>query len=354
MCTFNKIKNLLFYRNSTIRVKTSIKALSMIAYCLLSTVYPVRYSFNKIFPTNNFYKLLKVFVLSLMILSNGASCFSQELNCNIILDTDQIQTTEKEIFQDMQVAFREFMNNRKWTNDIFKSEERINCNLFITFTQMPSIGNFKATVQTQSVRPVYGTGYESILLNFVDKQWSFNYTESQPLNFNENNFTDDITSLLAFYAYIIIGYDYDSFSKFGGTEYYEKALNIVNNAQQSPATGWRAFDGTKNRYWLIEDLMNQQMLPFREGLYIYHRLAFDNMVKNPEQSRTQIITVLNKIKKVEDIKPGTYLVRTFFDSKTDEIVNVFTEASLQQKQKAFNLLRVLDPTNMDKYQKIMN
>ncbi|MBW8050062.1 MAG: DUF4835 family protein [Cytophagales bacterium] len=292
------------------------------------------------------------FIIAYCLLPS-ANCFPQELNCNIILNTENIQTTEKEIFQDMQAAFWEFMNNRRWTNDIFRPEERINCNLFFTFTDMPSISSFKATVQIQSTRPVYGTGYESILLNFVDKQWSFNYTESQPLEFNENNFTDNITSLLAYYAYIIIGLDYDSFSKLGGSDYYEKALNIVNNAQQSSAVGWRAFDGNKNRYWLNENLMNQQMQPFREGLYLYHRLAFDNMAKNPEQSRAHIISVLNKIKKVENIKPGSFLVRTFFDAKADEIVNVFTEASLQQKQQAFNLLRELDPTNVEKYEQIM-
>lgn len=228
--------------------------------------------------------------------------FAQELRCNVIIDTDQLKTnqvTEKQIFIDMQKSISTFMNTRRWTNDKFTPEERINCNLVIRLTDMTTIKNFEGTAQIQSSRPVYGTDYESIVLNYIDREWQFEYTNAQPMDFNENNFSSNLTSMLAFYAYVIIGLDYDSFGKLGGNMYLQRALLITNTAQQSVGSekGWKAFEDTRNRYWLIENLTNQQMQPVREGIYVYHRQGLDTFLNNPEQSRAQVLGVLNSIKK---------------------------------------------------------
>jgi hypothetical protein len=296
------------------------------------------------------------FICCLLLRSFLAS--GQELRCNVIIDTDQLRTnqvTEKQIFADMQKTIALFMNTRRWTNDNFTSEERINCNLVIRLTEMPTIKNFVGTAQIQSSRPVFGTDYESVLLNYIDRQWQFEYTNAQPMDFNPNTFSSNLTSMLAFYAYVIIGLDYDSFSKFGGTPYLQQALTIANNAQQSVGTekGWKAFEDTRNRYWLIENLMSQQMQPLREGLYTYHRQAMDNFLSNPDQARAQVLNVLTSIQQVNQLKPAAVLTNTFFDTKINELINVFLQAPPQDKQKAYNLLVELDPTKTDRYEKLI-
>jgi hypothetical protein len=282
----------------------------------------------------------------------------QELRCNVIIDTDQLRTnqvTEKQIFVDMQKAISQFLNTRRWTDDNFTQDERINCNLVIRITDMPSITNFVGNAQIQSSRPIYGTDYESVLLNYIDRQWQFEYTNAQPMDFNPNTFSSNLTSMLAFYAYVIIALDYDSFSKFGGNQYLQQALTIANNAQQSVGTekGWKAFEDTRNRYWLIENLLSQQMQPVREGLYTYHRLALDTFLSNPDQARAQVLNVLSSIQKVNQLKPAAVLTNTFFDTKGNEIINFFLQAPPQEKQKAYNLLVELDPTKTDRYEKLI-
>ena len=185
--------------------------------------------------------------------------FAQELNCRVIVNAQQVQTTERAVFAEMETEFAQFLNTTKWTPDDFEEEEVIKCNLVITISDMPSIGVFQASVQVLSSRPVYGTGYESVVMNFADRNWDFEYVQSQPLRFNENTFTDNITSMLAYYAYMIIGYDYDTFSELGGTPHYERAFRIVNNAQQSNYPGWQQFNSVRNRYWLIENIQNPQL-----------------------------------------------------------------------------------------------
>jgi hypothetical protein len=295
-----------------------------------------------------------IFCLSLVSLSVSG----QELRCNVIIDTDQLRTnqvTEKQIFVDMQKTITLFLNTRRWTNDNFTQDERINCNLVIRLTDMPSIKTFVGTAQIQSSRPIYGTDYESVLLNYIDREWQFEYTNSQPMDFNPNTFSSNLTSMLAFYAYVMIGLDYDSFSKFGGNPYFQQALTIANNAQQSVGTekGWKAFEDTRNRYWLIENLMSQQMQPLREGLYIYHRQALDTFLSNPDQARAQVLNVLTSIQRVNQVKPAAVLTNTFFDTKINELINFFQQAPQQDKQKAYNLLVELDPTKTDRYEKLV-
>lgn len=296
-----------------------------------------------------------VFLVAALLVS--FSGFAQELRCNVIIDTEQMQTnqvTERRIFDEMKKSISDFMNTRRWTTDEFNPEERINCNLIIRLTNMSSIRNFEGTAQIQSSRPVFGASYESVVLNFVDQQWQFEYTSAQPMDFNENTFNNNLTSMLAFYAYVMIGMDYDSFGKMGGTPSYQKAFTVANNAQQSASEkGWKLTEDTRNRYWLIENLQSQQMQPLREGYYLYHRQALDTFTENPEKSRANVLQVLSSIRQINQQKPAAVLTNTFFDTKMKELINIFSEAPPQDKQKAYNLLVELDPTKTSQYNKLI-
>jgi Domain of unknown function (DUF4835) len=277
---------------------------------------------------------------------------AQELNCKVTVSADQVQTSDRTIFKDLERAITQFMNSRKWTTDTYKNHERINCSLFIRIVKMPSIGNFQASAQVTSGRPIFNSNYESILLNFADREWEFEYFESMPLEFNDNNYLNNLTSLLAYYAYIIIGMDADSFSELGGNPYFQKALTVVNNAQPANRTGWAALAGNRNRYNLIENINNPQMLELRKNTYRYHRLALDTFEKNPEQSRTIILETLKNVKKVWSIYPTSIFVISFFDTKSTELVSVFSAASLQTKREAYDILVAID-SKRNIYQKIM-
>jgi hypothetical protein len=284
------------------------------------------------------------------------SGMGQELNAIVRVNHQAVQTTETRIFQDMETSFAQFLNNRKWTDDTYKGEERINCNLVITIDQMPSVSSFSATVQVQSSRPVYGTGYESLMLNFADRDWQFQYTESQPIEFNENTFTSNIASLLAYYAYIIIGLDYDSFSEMGGTPYFEKAQMVVTNAQQSAGDpGWDQFGSNRrrNRYWLAENFINQQMQPVRKGMYTYHRKGLDMFIANETESRANILTTVKAIEEVRKIQPQSILLIAFMDAKHNELVSIFSKGDPQIRREAYNSLVAIDPTQTDKYSVII-
>jgi hypothetical protein len=220
---------------------------------------------------------------------------------------------------------------------------------------MPEIGSYRANVQVISSRPVYGTGYETIVLSNIDKDWAFEFTGAQPLQYSENAFTSNLASLLSFYAYLIIGMDMDTYAEKGGSAAYDRAVNIMNNvvAQGQNNPGWKAFEGTRNRYWLVTNLQDPQMEPVRTALYTYHRQALDIYATKPEDSRAQILNSLRGIQQVSRIKPGTALVRDFFEAKSGELINILKGASPADKQAAFILLAEVDPTNTTNYQVIM-
>ncbi len=292
------------------------------------------------------------YFLILTIITCSAT-FCQELNCSIFVNAERVESTEREVFKEMEVAFSQFLNNRKWTNDNYTQDERINCNIVINIQDMPSVGIFAATVQIVSARPVYGTNYESIVFNFADRDWDFEYNESQPLQFDDNVFTNNITSLLAFYAYTIIGLDYDTFGKLGGDQYFQKAWNLVNVAQQSGRSGWNQFDSNRNRYWLAENLINVQMRPIREGLFDYHRLGLDVFGERPEDARKTISNVLKQVQGVNQSRPNSILTISFLDAKTDEITQIFSKGNPSVRRETYNILVKLDPSNTDKYQPLI-
>lgn len=280
----------------------------------------------------------------------------QELNCNITINTDAIdQNTKvinKDIYAKMKTEFEQFLNTRRWTNDNFEEHEKIVCNIAINVTSRPNISTFIATAQIQSLRPVHNSNYESLMLNFVDKNFDFQYFEDTQLEFNDNIFRSDITSMLGFYAYVILGLDYDSFSKNGGTAYIEKAREVANNAQLSGNTGWKA-GNNRNRFQLIDNLANQQFMPFREGLYNYHRLAMDQLSEKPEESQMQVLDMLKKLQQIRRVVPVSILIDAFFDAKSDELINIFKGAERQIKFQSYTLLKNLDPLHTQKYQNII-
>lgn len=294
---------------------------------------------------------MRIFIVLYMIIVLTGQ--AQELNCRVIVNDQQIQTTERAIFREMETDFAQFLNTTKWTNDTFDEEEVINCNLVITMSEMPSVGVFKATVQVLSSRPVYGTNYESVVMNFADRDFEFEYVRSQPLRFNENAFTNNITSLLAYYAYMIIGYDYDTFSELGGTPHFQKAFQVVNNAQQTNYNGWQQFNSVRNRYWLIENIQNPQLELIRKAMYKYHRTGLDIMKEDREQAEKNILSALSDIQKANRARPRSIQMISFMDAKSGELIQAFSESGLPVRRQAYNLLNNLDPSRSDEYKALI-
>jgi len=297
--------------------------------------------------------MVKYWLFALIMLGTLSRLPAQELNCVVKVNDQRAQTSDRAVFRDMEVSFARFLNNRKWTNADYTSDERIQCNLSIIIEEMPAVGVFKATVQVQSVRPVYNTNYSSLMLNFADRDWNFQYIESTPLDFGDNVFISNLTSMLAYYAYVIIGIDNDSFAEFGGEEQFKKVLDIVNLAQQTDNSGWKAFQNNRNRYWLSENLTNQDLRPIRKGLYTYHRLALDTFEKNPDEARAQIVNVLKDIQASDKRLPNTILKIAFFDAKKNELVRIFEKGNPATRREAYNLLVALNPTNTENYKSII-
>lgn len=292
------------------------------------------------------------FLIIILVLTSFVSQ-GQELNCAVSVISPAIQNTEKRIFETLQNDLREFMNSTAWTNDAFAIEERIECSILITITEKISGDKFKATMQIQSSRPAYMTSYNTVLLNVNDQDFVFNYVESQPIQFQENQHINNLSSVMAFYAYMIIGADYDSFSPKGGEPYFQKALQIVNNAQGEGERGWKAFESTKNRYWLIENMLNARYEGFREMVYKYHRQGLDVMQSDVETGRKAITECIEPLKTLRLDQPNSYLLTVFFTAKVDEFINIFKEAFPDVKTKVANDLMQADPANANKYQAII-
>jgi hypothetical protein len=280
---------------------------------------------------------------------------AQELSCQVRVNfTEQAQVTDRSIAQDMEKAFTRFLNETKWTMDEFRAEERIECNIIINIDAVSATGSFEARTQIQSARPIYGTNYNSIALNFGDRQFSFTYALSQPLIFVENSFSDNITSLLSFYAFIIIGLDYDTFGELGGSPHFQRAFAVTQAAQQSNFAGWAQFGSNRrSRYTLIDDLLNPQMEEARKGLYLYHRMGLDLFNTDRDEARKNILEALKGVKSANDAKPQSNFIATFFDSKSEELVNIFREGDMEIRREVYNLLTNMNPAERDRYQTIV-
>jgi hypothetical protein len=297
--------------------------------------------------------MIKKIIFTLLISLFTIHSFSQELNCSIQVSARQIEGTDREAFQEMQQALYEFVNNTVWTNFSFKLEERIECTILLTLSERISSDQYRGKLNLVLRRPVYKTNYNSTMFNYVDKDVEITYAEGEPIIFAENTFSSNLTSLIAYYVYVFLGIDADSFTKLGGTVYYEKAQQVVQDAQNASETGWKAFENMKNRYWLTENLLNPQYRPIRESIYEYHRLGLDQMYDNTETGRASIAESLKKLQQANRARPGSFLLRLYLDAKRDEIIKIFGEGSPNTKTEVVNIMKEIDPSNGDKYSVIL-
>ncbi len=297
---------------------------------------------------------MKYIYTLLLTLLLSVSLSAQELNCVVQVNSNQVANVEKRIFETLQKAIFEFMNNRKWTTDIFKNDERIQCNILINITEVVNMNEYKATISVQSSRPVHNSSYNSTMVNHQDKDFQFKYIEYEPLEFSDNVLIGNLTAVLAFYAYIMIGADYDSFSLNGGTPYYQKAIAIVNLAQTVPEAGWKAFENITNRYWIAENALTPIFAPARECMYRYHRLGFDIMASDVDKGRTEVLAALKLLEVVHQQRPGNFQLSFFFNAKVDEIINLFQGSpNANEKQEVLQLLTKINPQYVNKYQNIL-
>lgn len=287
-----------------------------------------------------------------------SSSFSQELNCQVSVLTDarvEVNSTEQEIIKQMKQSVYDFMNDTKWTEDEFKTEERINCNIQIQIKTIPSTGNYTGYIQVQFSRPAFNSNYNSVVFNFQDDDVAFSFSRNAVLLYNENQYKDNLTSILSFYAYFILGMDYDSFSLKGGTPYFTKAQQIVTNAQVSGAAGWKANEtGKRNRYWLVENILQPAFEPVRECNYIYHRKGIDMLYENKVAGKKAMYDALNKLTPVVQRNPNNLNTLNFLYSKIQEFKNVLSDSETKEKTDFVNLLKKLDSGNSSLYQEILN
>ncbi len=280
---------------------------------------------------------------------------AQELDFRVIINSDRSRFQNTEVFNQMKTSFEQFLNGRTWTSDEYRPEERIKGNLLITISEVPQIGVYSATVQIQVVRPVFGTNYESVVLNFIDRNWTFEYQESQPLEFNRFSFLNNISSLLAFYANIALGMDYDTFALKGGNPYFEIANDIVNNAQQSGRVGWvQNPSDRRSRYWLINDIyISPVYAPIREAMYLYHRKGIDQLATAPDEAYSSILEAIQRVAEANKQQPNGIFTISFVDAKTDEIAQILKNAPFDIREKAVVLLLEIDPNNARKYNELL-
>ncbi len=286
------------------------------------------------------------------IYTNGLN--AQELNAQVQINTQNIQLTNKQVFNTLQTAIREFLNNTKWTSENYSLEERIQCSFLINIQDNPSIGEFSGSLQIQYSRPVYMSGYDSPIFVHQDNQFAFKYLEFDRLDFAENQNLSNLTSVLAYYVYVIIGLDRDSFEEEGGTPFFQKAQNIVGVAQNSNFTGWSSFSGPKSRFQLIDDLLSAAFSDYRKCLYQYHRQGLDVMYDPAEQDRGKQVLrdALLLLKGVNDKRPNSLIIQIFFDAKSQEIISVFNGGNPIDIRALKELLPNLDATNASKYQQM--
>lgn len=276
----------------------------------------------------------------------------QELNCNIQINSDQIQGTNKSVFTTLQKSMNEFVNNRRWTELTYTNDEKIECSMNVIVKKVEN-GAFSAEIQIQSRRPIYNASYNSTLFNFKDNDFVFDYKEFDQLEMNENSITSNLTAVLAYYAYIIIGYDMDSFTRLGGTPYFQTAESIVNAAQAADLVGWKAFESPRNRYALINNIMDEAFKKYRNYFYEYHRLGLDEMSQNMTNARAKILAGLPLLREANRARPSAIVISSFMDAKSDEMINIFSKATDKEKKEAVEVLCDINPTYTERYEKIL-
>lgn len=297
------------------------------------------------------YLILSVLLLSLQLAS------AQELQAKVSIASNRVgSTVDKKVFNTLQTSLNNFLNNRKWTNDVYQQNEKIVCNFLVNISSAGDNNTFNASLTVQAARPIYNSTYDSPLINFIDDNLTFRYVEFQQLDFNENRVSGNdataanLTAVLAYYVYIILGLDYDSYVLRGGDQYFQKAQNIVNNAPDGrDLSGWKAFDGQRNRYWLMENLTNNRYSIVHDAFYSYYRTGMDKMFEDDVAGRKGILASLNFLSNLNTQNPNLMITQFFFQGKSSELIKIFKKSPADERARALDLLSQLDITNVNSY-----
>lgn len=293
-----------------------------------------------------------------LLLCCGINATAQELNCKVSIRHDKIQNVDQQVFIDMERAISSFINTRKWTSDEFNTTEKIECTIMFNLTGKLDVADgYSAVMNIQSTRPVFNTGYNSSMINFIDRDVNFKFNQFSPITFDDNRvsgndaLSDNLSAVLAYYVYMIIGLDYDSYSMNGGNVYFKKAQNVVNNAPENKSiSGWKAVEGTKNRYWLVDQILNPRFAEFHKYWYTMHRLGFDNLYDKPNDARKNILGGISTLQRLNKENPNAILIQFFFNAKSNELINVVSDLPVAERQSYITQLSQTDVSNASRYQ----
>ena len=300
---------------------------------------------------------MRKFLIFLVLLIAARVTSAQELKATVTVVSSQVgNSVNPSVFRTLQTALNNFINNRKWTGDNFLPNEKIECNFLLNLEATADVNVYSANLTIQAARPIFNTSYRSPIINFRDENVVFKYVEFQQLDFNENRISgsdaqvSNLTAVLAYYINMILAFDYDSFSLHGGDMYFQKAQNIVNNAPDGRAiSGWKAFDGVRNRYWLVENMLNSRYAIMHDVYYNYYRLGMDKLYEDENQARAEVLNVLNLLNSFNTDNPNKMINQFFFQGKSTELIKLFSKAPQQDKIRASELLQKMDVTNANKY-----
>ena len=292
-------------------------------------------------------------VLMALFLLMPFVALSQEFKCDVRVNSSQISGTDKTIYQNMQSALYEFINNTKWTGLNMRPNERIECSMTLVLKKRTDDQTFEGELNLVLRRPVFKSGYFTPMLSYVDRDFRFTYSDGQPLDFSSSTHMSEITALLGYYAYMFQGIYWDSFSLKGGDPYFRTAESVVNAAQSSTNAGWQASGGYKNRYWMTENMINPAYAQLRQFMYEYHRLGLDLMAENPQEGRANIVKALQYLENVYNSYPSIFFIQLIVDAKRDEIINVFSQGSQQEKTQVVNIMKGINPAKSTDYDAIL-
>jgi len=297
-------------------------------------------------------------ILTVIGLALCAWLSAQELNCTVTINSDQIEGSNKQVYETLKKSIEEYMNNNRWTNMTYAEQEKIECSMLIVVKQVAG-NSYTCEMTLQSRRPVYGTTYTTPILNFKDNAFNFTYQEFDRIEWQQNQFTTNLTAMLAYYCYLIIGHDQDSFQRLGGTVFFQQCEEIATVCQTASMDnleqkGWLAFESNRNRYALINNLLDEAFKKYRSFYYEYHRLGMDEMVNNVANARARIAKGMPALKEAYRSRPATYVVNTFLDAKADELVDIFSKGTDKEKKEVYDLLMDIDPTRQSTYERINN
>jgi hypothetical protein len=296
----------------------------------------------------------RIFILLVSVCLAATALNAQELNATVNVLIPQQVISPPEFFNTMKSTITEFLNGRKWSKDTWQNSERIQCTFQITIEQQVDNRSFRGSLQVTSSRPVYNSDYKTSVLNINDRDFEFVFQENTMIQWSNDQHRDNLSSVLAFYANLILAMDYDTFAMEGGTDYYLNCQTIINNAQNAAEPGWRSNEkGRQNRFWLIENILSQSFKPIREFLYNYHRKGLDKLYINQAEAITAMSTAIDALNDVHRIKPSSYNMQVLFYAKSDEIVNIYKPRAIDEKKAVTEMCKLLDPGNISKYEKIM-